>query len=336
MADKSLPVPFRRVNKTLPFVDSVFETTLDLNAHLTNPTRYAGQIVSLVEAGAVTVYKLNADEDVWLELGSSSSLLQDDINVLDVEIGSYEDGDVISAGTSLEDVLKGMLSKTIPPTYTVPTLSLSGSGTKNVEVGTLLTPSLTPSFNANDGGAQLGYELFKNATSIYTDSSATAYSAGSFTIGDENVIFYAEVDYDDGAVKNDNTGTPDPTGQILAGTSVSGNITYRGQRKAFYDVDGDIVSIRSNTMDTLNPSNGATFSFTASGGDIVLAYPDTLRDMTGATLTSSGFTFNILSEFVQEADQEVNDASGGNPITYKVFRYNPASDFTDGDFILTI
>lgn len=70
MADKSLPVPFRRVNKTLPFVDSVFSSLVDLNAHLANPTKYAGQVATLDEAGEVTVYVLNSAEDAWVPVGS--------------------------------------------------------------------------------------------------------------------------------------------------------------------------------------------------------------------------------------------------------------------------
>ena len=268
--------------------------------------------------------------------GGSGGSLSADIDVLDVSIGSYNNGDNIPAGTDFEVIFNGMLKKTIPPTYFSPTLSLSGSGTLNVEAGTLISATLTPTFNQNDAGPTNNYELFRQAVSIYVNGTELPHGATPFNIGDENIIFNADLDHDIGPIKNDNTGTPDPTGRILAGQITSNNVTYRGQRRLFYGIDGDIVNIRTNPLSFLNPSNGTSRSFSGSGNTVVFSYPDTLRDMTQASLTSSGFTFDILSEFTRVADQLVNDANGGNPINYKVFEYSPASAFTAADFVLTI
>lgn len=336
MAINTLPVQFERNYADAPFIGYVFLTTAALNAWLTNPTRYAGQPAVLVEGGVVTPYVLNATLDGWLSAGGGGGQLAVDLNVLDVEQGSYSSGDTIIAGTTFEEIFNGMLQKVIPPTYTAPTVSLSGSGTLSVESGTLISATLTPTFNQNDAGLANNYELFRQAVSIFINGVAAPHGATPFNIGDENIIFNAELDYDIGPVKNDNTGTPDPTGQILAGQVTSNNVTYRGQRKLFYGIDGDIVNIRTNPLNYLNPSNGTSRAFSGSGNTVVFAYPDTLRDMTGASLVSAGFTFDILSQFTRVADQLVDDANAGNPITYKVFEYAPAGPFTAGDFTLTI
>lgn len=341
MAINTLPVQFRRNYAEAPFVGMVFiDDPTAFNDWLTDPTRYAGQMSAFVDTvgDTVTIYKLSADKSTWEELGSSSGsgVTTADIDVLDVDQGSYESGDTIPAGTDIETIIANMLRVVIPPTYTAPTLSLSGSGTKSVEVGTSITPVLTPTFNQNDGGSATNYELDKDAVQIFTDTSEGAYTDGPFNIGEGSTVFEALIDYDDGPVKNDNTGTPDPTGQILAGTAVSNTVTYFGRRNAFYDIDGDTTTIRNNGNTFLNPSNGSSFSISGSGDTLVVSYPDTLRDLTLVQLVSSGFTFDITSEMTRLADQTVAGANGVSPITYKVFEYSPASSFTSADFNITI
>lgn len=338
----TMPVINKRNYAEAPFDGMVFTSTSDLDDYITevNPdgvTRYAGMKVSLDEGGTITEYVLSSDRLTWETAGGGgTTVLLADIDVLDVDQGNYESGDNIPAGTGFEEIFNNMLKKTIPPTYTPPTVSLGGSGTLSVESGTLVSPTLTPNFNQNDAGLTTNYELFRQALSIFINGTAIAHADTPFNIGDENIIYNAELDYADGPIKNDNTGTPDATGRILAGQITSNNVTYRGQRKLFYGIDGSPTAIRTNPLNYLNPSNGTSRSFSGSGGSVIFSYPDTLRDMTQASLTSSGFTFDILSEFTRVADQLVDDANAGNPINYKVFEYNPAGAFTSADFVLTI
>lgn len=267
---------------------------------------------------------------------NGSSVFDADFTVLGVTQGSYDDGDLIPEGTDLLDVIKGMLTNIIPPTYVAPTLSLSGTGAASVESGTSINPTLTPNFTQNDGGSINDYNLLRNSVVIFNDVTPSAQSGGPITIGDGTITYRAETSYDDGPIKNDNAGNPYPTGQILASTVTSNNVVYTGKRKAFYQIDGDIVDIRSNTNSFLGPVNGTSFSVFGSGNRLVVSYPDTLRDLTNVTLTSSGFSFNITSEMVVRPSQLVNDAVGANPITYKVFEYVAAAPFTDGTFDITI
>lgn len=52
--------------------DSVFTTTADRIAYLTNPKRYAGQIVSDLQDGVT--YKLNASLDQWISISSTGNV----------------------------------------------------------------------------------------------------------------------------------------------------------------------------------------------------------------------------------------------------------------------
>jgi hypothetical protein len=64
-------------------------------------------------------------------------------------LGGYKTGDIINANTSIETVIKKMLAKQIPPTYTAPTASLlnnNGTAQGNYEIGSYITPKIKISF----------------------------------------------------------------------------------------------------------------------------------------------------------------------------------------------
>lgn len=75
MASSDVPVKFRRIHKG-PIDDSIVFTSLtDLNNYLTNPTRYAGQLVSYVNSGVVQIFALSADENSWQLLKTSNDVV---------------------------------------------------------------------------------------------------------------------------------------------------------------------------------------------------------------------------------------------------------------------
>lgn len=61
------PLRFERQYSGSLDVDQVFETTADRISYLTNPLRYAGQIVSDLENDRT--YKLDSTLTIWLEVG---------------------------------------------------------------------------------------------------------------------------------------------------------------------------------------------------------------------------------------------------------------------------
>jgi hypothetical protein len=154
----------------------------------------------------------------WVALTSSTSgsgTVTSNFQVYGVTQGTYSDGATITAGTSLEDVVKNMLQTIIPPAYASPTLTLSGSGLLNVEAGTTLTPTLTYIFTQRDGGSGVGLTLKKNGVVLLANPD------GPYVIGDETIAYQATEDYSQGPIKNDNQGNAYPVGQIQAGTATS-------------------------------------------------------------------------------------------------------------------
>jgi hypothetical protein len=226
------------------------------------------------------------------------------------------------------------------PTYLTPTLTLSDGGETDimVESGTSIdSASLTPIWTQNDAGLVTSYTLYKNSGMVVSSGVGFEYNVPTFNIGVETVTYYSVVEYEEGAIKNDSEGDPYPVGRISEGTIQSNNVIYRGVRAAFAGVDGSTIDIRSLSSNILNPETNSSITLSGVTGDTaIFAYPATLRNLTGATFYSGGFTFNILSEVVRQADQAVNDASGGNPITYKVYKYDPVANFINVDITFTI
>ena len=69
-----IPVEFRRIYSGALDSTAVFNSTSELNGYLVNPARYAGQVVTLVEGGTVTLYKLSADTNSWEEVQAGSDV----------------------------------------------------------------------------------------------------------------------------------------------------------------------------------------------------------------------------------------------------------------------
>ena len=65
--------------------------------------------------------------------------------------GAFSNGEIITKGTRIHDIIRGILDDSFEIPYTFPTLELVGVG-KNIEVGDKVTFTLTPIFNQNDAG----------------------------------------------------------------------------------------------------------------------------------------------------------------------------------------
>lgn len=258
-----------------------------------------------------------------------------DFTVYGVTQGSYSDGMVITAGTSLLDVVKGMLQTVIPASYMAPGLSLGGSAPTIVEAGTSIAPVITPSFLQRDGGAPTVYVLKKDGADVLTNTTAIAFNDIAAVLGDATVSFQAFEDYGQGPVKNDNQGNPSPAGQIAAGTAVSNVVAYTGKRGLFYGHDTvvtapiDSAGVRALATKVLGPANGTSFTLSIPAGTtrIVFAYPDTLRDVSSVKYVELG-NAEVKDTFAKTA-VNVEGADGFTAIGYKIFSYVPAVPFGD-------
>ena len=267
-------------------------------------------------------------------VAGGSSTVSADFTVLGVSQGMYKDGDTITAGTNLEDVVKNMLKNIVPPTYVSPTLSIAGSGASSIEAGSNITPTITPTWVANDGGAVTNYRLTKNGTAVLNVALPEAFVSEAFQIGDETIAFVATANHDMGPIKKDNAGNDSPDGRITAGTKTSNTIDYIGKRNLFHGTDlaTDTIpttsdEIRALTGKVLGPAAGNSFTINIPAGakKVIFAYPETLRDVS-TVIYVEGLNAEVKGIFGKSRIQ-VQGANGLTAINYKVYTYVPAAPF---------
>lgn len=271
-----------------------------------------------VTAGLVTSQSVSIGESFIVTNGLSSSL---------------PPGTTIGVNDDLFHILKMLLRPVTHPTYTAPSLSLSGSGALNVEIGSNITPTLTPTFFQNDGGLVSAYRLYKNGTVLHTTLSS--FTDVQFQITD-NITYNSQVDYDQGPIKNDSEGNPFPTGQIPAGTANSNNVVYRPGRRAFFGsltmpvAPINSADVRGLTSNELNPVSGTELVVNVPIGSrgVAFAYPVSL----GAPQSiSSQLIGNIPIGSFTRTDISVSGANGFDPVTYAVYSITATLPFTSND-----
>lgn len=254
------------------------------------------------------------------QISASSDISADFTVTIPGSQGRFNNGDIVLEGTSMEQVIIDMLQVDTPPIF-----SLAGNGSFLVESGTLITPTLTPTYTANDAGPSNAYELFKNAGSIFGPViTPIAHIDTPFNIVDTTATYYANVIHD--------------ANILPAGNLNSNNVVYRGARAAFKKQQGDIVNIRTNDLSNIGVSGGSNIVVNGSAGTdkmMMWAYPASLGAPSALNYYNGFSNSPVLGDLVTEAPQMVNDANGGNPVSYNVYTYTQLINFTAAD-VLTL
>ena len=285
---------------------------------------------------------LDNQEIGWIDKNGDTVIstvrTQNDIEINGVTGLGMNNGDTIPAGKSFDEIIKMLVQKPISPTYNQPTVSLakSGSGTTpgSYEAGTSITPVLTATFTKNDAGNLTKLAILKESEEVSSDSTSPhTYTGSAFILGDETVSFKAQATYGDGAIKNNNLGTPDATGQIKAGSKTSSTLSFVGQRNLFWGTGvGDLPTLNSSTIrgltnKKLNPTQGYSWNIPIAVGQqyVIIAYRSTLRDINEIMYVETNDT-GMVSSFTKTT-VNVADARGGenNMVEYKVYTYRMAA-----------
>ena len=252
------------------------------------------------------------------------------------DLGALKNGQTIPENTSMDDLLAMITQKSIPATYTKPSVGIAnnnGSAAGNVETGTSVTPKLRATFNKNDAGNLSSISIKKANQNVKEGKeSPLDYTGEAIVIGDETVTFTASASYADGAIKNDNLGQPSPNGQIKAGTVNSSGYSFTGQRNSFWgsgvgkmeSPTSDIIRKLANKR--LNVTAGTKISMKVEKGQqhimFVLPKPRTLTQVIYDDLGDKG----MLSSFVKSTVQVADARGGQNGLkNYSCYLYNLAT-----------
>ncbi len=275
-------------------------------------------------------------DEVIAALNTNSIKLSEDIIVNGTEQGSFKDGDTIPKEISLTNIIKSFVQVANPVIYYSPTFGITPNNT-TVEAGTMVNPTIVPSFNQKDAGGINRYllQLSTNGAanvSLLDVLALQNFVQDSIQVQDGAYLKYtATAYYDEGLTKLNNMGVEVPDGKILAG-DLSDTLTYSGGRQAFYGTD--LGSVNPSTSDEIralagkrmNPANGTAFTLNIPAGAkrILIAYPDTLRDLTSVNYAE--LNAEVVDTFTK-VNLQVNGVNGFTAIGYKIFVYIPAIAF---------
>lgn len=257
-------------------------------------------------------------------------------------IGNYEKGDVIAAGTSLQDVLSGMLQQELYPTANdKPSASISASGGSG-EVGssyTLPTATLTitdvGSYEYGDKETGITFAIgdvtlrqgsnSKTNDAIMTKGSTLKLQATDtetlYTDAAKSYTFTATASYEQSPkIPVTNLGNPYEDARIPAGnvSIADKTVTFSGYRYAFAGgttaatLDSAVVrsmSAKKSSKASMDSQNEALeFTVTAGATKVFFAYPAT---WTGTPYFEMfGLAWAENTDIVKKDNIKVADARG--------------------------
>ena len=250
-------------------------------------------------------------------------------------------GTIPSKGKNLSEVFEAMFVKEQNPTTTQPSVSLTFSEAKAYEVGTVVSPTYSATFNA--GSYTYGPATGVTVTSWEISDTAgnTASTAsGSFndvTVADNtNYKITAKANHTAGAIPLTNKKNEYAAGKIAAGskTRTSGAIT--GYRSFFYGVldtssaEAPLTSaiVRGLTNGgAYNASKTFTLNGSATAKRIVIAVPsNSTRAGLKEVILTSAMNTPVTDSYVKTtAAVKVEGANGATAIDYTVWTYEPAA-----------
>ena len=308
--------------------DASYDTeTHDLTLVLNNdpPTSFAVNLDDLI-GNSFSDVTVGEDEIFTVELGVGGTL------------GGYKTGDSISANTSLETIIKKLLMKQVPPTYTKPTASIANNGgtaSGNYEIGTEVTPNVRATFNQNDAGALTNIQFKKGGSNVgeAQSTSPATYTEAAFTL-ETATTFSATATYAEGAIKDDNLGEPYPEGHIEAGSVNTNNYTFTPYRQGYFiGSTTDTSAITSATIRGLQQKkNGAYSASTVNyqvpvgAARVVIACPATNTGMT-KVINQSALNADVTDTFVK-SQVDVEGADSYTAVSYNVWTFTPPAVYS--------
>ena len=248
----------------------------------------------------------------------------------DGALGGFSTNDTISAGTSLDDIIKKLLVKRIPAIYDSPTVNIACKQAGRYEVGTDVSVGVTGVFTQKDGGAITKWQITKNSTVVAERTNLPIEHTETLHVPDGNTKYQVKVEYAQGAVKPDNLGEDSPNGRIEAGSVASSISTIVGFRNAFYGAGvGDPVIATSDNIRALGHSIEATkkkvFDISVPKGQqyIVFAYPKSLGEVTEVMYVEQN-DHNMKSAFTVSEVEVCGAAAEKDATPYSVYSYKMA------------
>ena len=291
-------------------------------------------------SGAIDAYDvlhLSNGEIAWIDANNNTVIntprTQTDIPVNGVTGLGIGNGETIPAGASIDEIVKMLVQKAVPATYTKPTLSLANNGGQasgNVEAGTSVTPKLKATFTKNDAGALSAISIKQGSDAVTEGTtSPLTYAGEAIVVGDETVSFTASATYGDAPVKNNNLGQESKENWFAGDTITSSAYSITGKRNMFYgtgvgavpEITSDFVRGLGNNKLAPAQSTSVTINVAIGQQYIAFAYPADLRDVNQVEYVEANDK-GMASSFTKTTIDVADARGGSNGLkSYKVYTY---------------
>lgn len=325
ITETNLAVGDTAIVKTAIYVDAENESN--------NKYSYTGYVYNGT-AWAAMDGNYNADNVYF----SDDMLVTKEIGYITLSNGQ---GTIPSKGKNLSEVFEAMFVKEQNPTTTQPSVGLTFSEAKAYEVGTVVSPTYSATFNA--GSYTYGPATGVTVTSWEISDTAgnTASTAsGSFddvTVTDStNYKITAKANHTAGAIPLTNKKNEYAAGQIAAGNKSKVSSAITGYRSFFYGVldtssaEAPLTSaiVRGLTNGgAYNASKTFTLNGSATAKRIVIAVPsNSTRSGLKEVILTSAMNTPVTDSYVKTtAAVKVEGVNGATAIDYNVYCYEPAA-----------
>lgn len=250
-------------------------------------------------------------------------------------------GTIPSSGKNIKEVFEAMFVKEQNPSTTQPKVTLTFAQAKAYEVGTVVSPSYSATFNAGSYTYGPATGVTVTAWEISdTDGHIADTNSGSFdnvTVADDtNYKITAKVTHTEGAVPVTNKKNPYDAGKIAAGTKSATSGAITGYRSFFYGVlDTSSADAPLTSAIIRGMTNGGNYSasktFTLNGSAtakrIVIAIPSaSTRGGLSEVILTSAMNTPVTDSYVKTANAvQVEGVNGATAVDYDVYVYEPAA-----------
>ena len=249
-------------------------------------------------------------------------------------------GTIPSKGKNLSEVFEAMFVKEQNPTTTQPSVNLTFSQAGAYEVGSVVSPSYSATFNA--GSYTYGPETGVTVTSWEISDTAgnTASTAsGSFadvTVTDTtNYKITAKANHTEGAIPLTNKKNEYAAGKIAAGNKSKVSSAITGYRSFFYgvlDTSSTEAPLTSEIVRGLtnggayNASKTFILNGSATAKRIVIAIPsNSTRAGLKEVILTSAMNTPVTDSYVKTtAAVQVEGVNGATAVSYNIYVYEPS------------
>lgn len=253
--------------------------------------------------------------------GGGSAELTEDL-IASVTVGGVSTGKKFDAGESLETIIRNILSPTLYPTFTNPSVSMSATGAKLIEKGGNLNVTFTITFNRGSINPAYGTSGYRSgvATSYTLDGTSQTTNTFVKTITEAKTSYQGSVAYAQGEQPKDSNGgnydSPLPAGSINTNT-----ISYEF-----------VNAIWANTSNIATIAKLSLVSKSTKQRDMVfpaqtVTNPEVFDIPASWTVTAVQVKNDLSGQYEDASDQFnitdiTHDDAGGISTAYKRYTFN--------------